>query len=158
MTRLFLSLSVVAVVAISGARPVLAKVVGPPDKAWKDLTFAEKKAFMKTKVTPTMKPLFQEFDAKKFKTFNCASCHGKDGGHRKLRVPSTPLRAAPRPRRLAGAEEEPTGRVGRVHAKKVQPPGQALLTSPLFRSRRARPLAGENCPRSKPRDLRRCDG
>ena len=44
------------------------KTVGPPEVAWKDMTFAQKKAYMKAAVEPTMKPIFQAFDAKKFKT------------------------------------------------------------------------------------------
>ena len=35
------------------------------------MTFEQKKAYMKAAVTPTMKPIFQTFDGKKFKTFNC---------------------------------------------------------------------------------------
>ena len=42
----------------SGVRPASGKTVGPPEVAWKDMTFAQKKAYMKVAVTPTMKPIF----------------------------------------------------------------------------------------------------
>jgi hypothetical protein len=50
----------------SGVRLASGKTVGPPEVAWKDMTFAQKKAYMKVAVTPTMKPIFQSFDAKEF--------------------------------------------------------------------------------------------
>jgi cytochrome c len=43
------------------------------------MTFDQKRAYMKTAVVPTMKPIFQAFDAKKFKKVDCVTCHGEDG-------------------------------------------------------------------------------
>jgi hypothetical protein len=62
---------------------------------WKDMTYKQKKDFMKKSVTPTMKPIFQAFDAKKFKTFECVSCHGADGADRKYKMPSNDTAALP---------------------------------------------------------------
>ena len=63
--------------------------------AWKDMTYKQKKDFMKKSVTPTMKPIFQAFDAKKFKTFECATCHGADGADRKYKMPSNDTATLP---------------------------------------------------------------
>src|SRR5882672_11487407 len=52
-----------------------AKVVGPPDVAWKDMSVEQKGKFMKAVIMPKMKGVFQEFDATAFAKFNCATCH-----------------------------------------------------------------------------------
>ena len=72
-----------------------AKVVGPPDVAWKDMTPKQKGAYMKAVVTPKMKPIFQAFDGKQFKTFNCETCHGKGAGDRKFKMPSPDIKPLP---------------------------------------------------------------
>lgn len=56
-------------------------VFGPPDVSWDDMNKDQRKAYMKAKVLPTMKPLFAAAD-EEFKDMNCATCHGdgaKDG-------------------------------------------------------------------------------
>jgi hypothetical protein len=68
--------------APAGAGVAEGKAVGPPEVAWKDMTYKQKRAYMKDAVLPTMKPIFQAFDAKEFKKFDCATCHGKDGVER----------------------------------------------------------------------------
>ena len=49
----------------------------PPADAWSDsMSNDQKAAFMKSKVVPAMKPVFQEHDAKKYAEFSCKTCHG----------------------------------------------------------------------------------
>src|SRR5882672_7524149 len=79
----------------SAVRQAGAKVLGPPDIAWKDMSFKQKRAFMKEVVAPTMKPVLQGFDAKKFKTVNCETCHGKEAADRKYKMPSPDIHALP---------------------------------------------------------------
>src|ERR1700722_10783916 len=79
----------------SGVRVASGKAIGPPEVAWKDMTFQQKKAYMKEHVTPTMKPIFQAFDEKKFKTFTCVTCHGQDGADRKFKMPSNDIHPLP---------------------------------------------------------------
>jgi len=83
------------VVASGAATPsAMAKDEGPP-KPWKEMSYKEKKSYMRTAVMPALKPVFKAFDAKKFKTFQCDTCHGKDGAERKYKMPSNDIHALP---------------------------------------------------------------
>jgi len=119
----------------AGVRPAAANVVGPPEVAWKDMTYAQKKAYMKSAVTPTMKPIFQGFDAKKFKTFDCTSCHGKDGADRKFKMPSNDIHPLPNTPEAfqAKLKTEPTWpKWTEFMAQKVEPAMGKLLDVPVF--------------------------
>src|SRR3954467_10983130 len=84
---LFLLNASAARAADAGAAPA-AKVVGPPEVAWKDMTKDQKMKFMKAVVTPKMKVTFQKFDPKMFEKFNCGTCHGKDAKDREFKMPN----------------------------------------------------------------------
>ncbi|MBX5484072.1 MAG: hypothetical protein IRZ16_19785 [Myxococcaceae bacterium] len=71
------------------------EVVGPPQVAWKDMTPEQRGRFMKAKVMPKMKPIFQAFDAKEFADFTCASCHGKNARDRQFHMPNPEIFALP---------------------------------------------------------------
>src|ERR1044071_7935939 len=43
---------------------------------WKSMDKKARKAYMKTKVMPEMKKAFQSYDAKRYKSFTCVTCHG----------------------------------------------------------------------------------
>jgi cytochrome c553 len=116
-------------------RPAAAKPVGPPQIAWKDMTFRQQKAYMKEAVVPTMKPIFQAFDAKKFKTVNCATCHGKDGADRKFKMPSNDIHPLPNTKEgfEAKLKTEPTWpKWTEFMAQKVEPAMGKLLDVPVF--------------------------
>lgn len=119
----------------AGVRPASGKTVGPPEVAWKDMTYQQKKAYMKAAVTPTMKPIFQAFDAKKFKTFDCTSCHGKDGADRKFKMPSNDIHPLPNTPEAfqAKLKTEPTWpKWTEFMAQKVEPAMGKLLDVPVF--------------------------
>ena len=42
---------------------------------WSEMDFAQRQAHMQNVVVPTMKPLFEAYDAR-FADMNCATCHG----------------------------------------------------------------------------------
>jgi mono/diheme cytochrome c family protein len=139
MHRHLSSVLVIATLALllipSGVRVAAAKTLGPPEVAWKEMTFAQKKAYMKAAVTPTMKPIFQAFDGKKFKTFNCASCHGQDGADRKFKMPSNGIHPLPNTAEAfqAKMKEEPTWpKWTEFMAQKVEPAMGKLLDVPVF--------------------------
>ena len=111
------------------------KAVGTPKVSWKDMTFKQKKAFMKTAVTPAMKPIFQAFDAKRFKTFNCETCHGKDGSDRKYKMPSNDIHPLPNTPAAFEAmlKTEPTWpKWTEFMAQKVEPAMGKVLDVPVF--------------------------
>ncbi len=55
------------------------------------LSHDEKIDFMKKTVVPTMKPVFQKFDAKEYAAFGCKTCHGKDPKATKYKMPTADL-------------------------------------------------------------------
>src|SRR5215831_15550003 len=119
----------------TGVRPAQGKVPGPPEVAWKDMTYAQKKAYMKAAVEPTMKPIFQAFDAKKFKSFDCVTCHGTDGAKRKYKMPSNDIHPLPSTPEAfqAKLKTEPTWpKWTEFMAQKVEPAMGKLLDVAVF--------------------------
>jgi hypothetical protein len=120
-----------------------AKVVGPPEVAWKDMSFKDKRAYMKEAVLPKMKPIFQEFDAKKFAKVNCQTCHGEDGPDRKYKMPSNDIKPLPNTKESfeAKIKKEPTWpKFTEFMAKQVEPAMGTLLNVPVFNP--AKPVEG----------------
>ena len=63
-----------------------------PDIPFDSMNHDQKVAFMKQKVMPTMKPIFQDHNPTKFAKFTCKTCHG-DGaasGHFDMPNPQLP--------------------------------------------------------------------
>ncbi len=120
------------------------KVVGPPDVAWKDMTAKQRGKFMKDVVVPKMKPTFQEFDAKAFKEFNCATCHGKDPKAVKFKMPTPDIHPLPgtEAKFMAALKTEPTWpKWTEFMSKKVEPQMAALLGLPMFDPKKPSPDA-----------------
>jgi len=137
MSNRFLAISLCAAAVLTTIpfQSSSAKIVGPPDVAWKDMTFAQKKAYMKAAVTPKMKTVFQAFDAKKFKTFNCTTCHGEDGPDRKYKMPSNdihPLPSTPAAFEAKLKSEPDWPRWTKFMSEKVEPTMGTLLNVPVF--------------------------
>jgi mono/diheme cytochrome c family protein len=119
----------------SGVQRAQGKTVGPPEVAWKDMTFKQKKAYMKAAVEPTMKPIFQAFDAKEFKKFDCVTCHGKDGVERKFKMPSNDIHPLPNTKEAFEAKlkvEPKWPKFTEFMAQKVEPAMGKLLDVPVF--------------------------
>jgi hypothetical protein len=66
--------------------------VALPDVPFADLDHDQRIAFMKQKVMPVMKPIFQNHDAKDFAGFSCKTCHGEQAkeGHFDMPNPKLP--------------------------------------------------------------------
>lgn len=66
--------------------------VALPDVPFADLDQDQRIAFMKQKVMPVMKPIFQNHDAKDFAGFGCKTCHGEQAkeGHFDMPNPKLP--------------------------------------------------------------------
>ena len=91
--------------------------------------------FMKKVITPKMKVVFQEYDARKFKRVDCATCHGKDGKSRDFKMPSNDIHALPgSPEAFqAKLKEEPTWpKWAKFMSEQVTPQVATLLGKPHF--------------------------
>jgi hypothetical protein len=127
----------------AGVQTANAKPVGPPEVAWKDMKYAQKKAYMKAAVQPKMKEVFQTFDAKKFAKFTCLTCHGEDGPDRKYKMPSNDIKPLPNTKESfeAKMKKEPTWpKFTEFMAKQVEPAMGTLLDVPVFNP--AKPVEG----------------
>src|SRR5205814_10655211 len=132
----------VAVAADAGAP---AKVLGPPEVAWKDMNKDQRMKFMKAVVNPKMKVVFQIFDAQKFAKFNCATCHGKDAKDRDFEMPNPnadihPLPDSPEGFKALMAKKADWPKWAKFMGETVEPTlfGQ-LLQVPIFNPKKPDP-------------------
>ena len=91
------------------------------------LTTDEKKEFMKKQVVPTMKPLFQDFDKKKFANFGCKTCHGKNPAKSKYKMPNPALPKLDFAKLKAGKQAP---KMAEFMGKTVKPEMAKLLQQP----------------------------
>jgi mono/diheme cytochrome c family protein len=92
----------VAVLAACGGKPSsttttpeASKVQEPPkalpDVPFDDLDQDQREEFMKQKVVPAMKAVFQNHDPKAYADFGCQTCHGKDAAKGRFDMPNDDL-------------------------------------------------------------------
>ena len=62
-----------------------------PDVPFDELQHDQRIAFMKQKVVPAMRVLFQQHDPDEFKDFGCVTCHGPDALKGEFHMPSSEL-------------------------------------------------------------------
>jgi len=62
-----------------------------PDVPFDKLDHEQKVAFMKQKVMPVIKPLFQNHDPKDYADFGCATCHGEQAKQGHFDMPNAKL-------------------------------------------------------------------
>ena len=120
--------------AAAAAAPAAGKVPGH-DVPWKELTPEQKGEYMKAEVLPKMKPIFQAFDAKEFKKFDCMSCHGKDAKAKKFKMPNThilKLPGTPEGFQALLKKKPDLGRWAKFMGEEVKPQMAALLGMPSF--------------------------
>jgi len=96
----FLSLALVAAgharAADGGSAPAGPAASAPAKKIdWENMKFEERKKYMKSTVFPEMKKRFQAFDAKTYKKFSCATCHGDGATDGKFKMPNPKLPKLP---------------------------------------------------------------
>jgi hypothetical protein len=104
---------------------------GEGSAAWKfdKLTHEEQIAFMKKEVVPTMKPLFQKFDAKHYANFGCKTCHGKDPKATKFKMPTADLPKLDFAALKAGKQKP---KVAKWMGEVVEPEMAKLLQKPVY--------------------------
>ncbi|MGE0399195.1 MAG: hypothetical protein AB7T06_20965 [Kofleriaceae bacterium] len=62
-----------------------------PDVPFEKLDHDQQIEFMKTKVVPTMQPIFQNHDATKYAEFGCKTCHGPGAEKGEFEMPNAGL-------------------------------------------------------------------
>lgn len=102
-------------------------IVAASDFKFDKLSSEDKVKFMKQKVMPAMKPLFQKFDPKEFGNVTCKTCHGKDPQGSKYKMPSPDLPALDFDAIKAGKEDP---KMVEFMAKVVKPEMAKLLNEP----------------------------
>jgi len=93
------------------------------------LTHEEQADFMKKHVVPTMKPLFQKFDAKHYAKFECKTCHGKDPQKAKFKMPSPDLPKLDFAALKAGKQKP---QIAKFMGEVVEPEMAKLLQKPVY--------------------------
>lgn len=101
--KLLAAVTVVILAAACGSKPPTTTAptakegdggaaVALPDVPFDKLDHDQRIAFMKQKVMPAMKPLFQNHDPKNFAGFGCVTCHGEQAkeGHFDMPNPKLP--------------------------------------------------------------------
>jgi hypothetical protein len=102
-------------------------MVAATDFDFAKLSHDDKVKFMKTKVMPAMKPLFQKLDAKEFGAFTCKTCHGKNPRKTKYKMPNPELLALDFAAIKAGKEDP---KMVEFMSKTVKPEMAKLLQRP----------------------------
>jgi hypothetical protein len=93
------------------------------------LTHEEQADFMKKHVMPTMKPLFQKFDAKHYAKFGCKTCHGKDPKAAKFKMPTPDLPKLDFAALKAGKQKP---EIAKWMGEVVEPEMAKLLQKPVY--------------------------
>jgi cytochrome c553 len=98
-----LSIALACTGAASAADPAPAATATDTKKVdWENMSFDQRKKLMKATVHPELKKAFQSFDAKKYKKFTCATCHGDGATDGKFKMPNAKLPKLPPPTDRAG--------------------------------------------------------
>jgi|GEM_PF-1418285 len=132
----FSSLTILSLALLpGGAGLAKSKVVGPPEVAWKDMKYNQRREYMKLAVMPKVKPLFQKYDPKMFADFTCETCHGGEASKRKYKMPSPDIKPLPNTPEgfQAKLKAEPTWpKWTKFMGGEVVPAMAALLGVPAF--------------------------
>lgn len=59
-----------------------------PQVAWSSMTPEQKGEFMRERVMPEMRTMFQAHDARRFESFTCATCHGANAREVNFHMPN----------------------------------------------------------------------
>jgi mono/diheme cytochrome c family protein len=97
---------------------------------WKTMDKKHRKEYMKKTVTPEMKKIFLEADAKKYKKMNCVTCHGDGATKGDFKMPNPQLPKLPTTEAGFKVLSEKKPDVMKFMATRVKPNMAALLGLP----------------------------
>lgn len=110
-------------------------IEGPPAE-WSAMSGDQRREYMSAHVVPTMGPLFRAFDAERFETFECGTCHGPRAAFGAFDMPSAALPVLPAPDSEAWrAMRTERAHVFRFMAERVEPVMAELLGKRPFNPR-----------------------
>jgi hypothetical protein len=105
----------------------------PAGLTYKDMTKDQRALFMQQTVMPTMKPLFQEFDAKAFAQVTCRTCHGSGVTDKSFAMPNADLPRLPAMENFPAFAQDPKHAPWvQFMAQKVKPTMAKLLAMSEF--------------------------
>jgi hypothetical protein len=117
-----------------------AKAVAPPAGGptpaaidWKSMDKKARKTYMKTKVMPEMKKAFQAYDAKRYKSFTCVTCHGDGAVKGDFKMPNAKLPRLPKDMAGFKALGEKKPEAMKFMGGEVKPKMAALLNMPEYK-------------------------
>jgi hypothetical protein len=119
-----------AVAAAPAAAEAEARPIAPGTTVnWDKMTVVQRKKYMKMKVVPEMKKLFQAFDGKRYASFGCQTCHGENPSDKKFKMPNAELPKLPQPTDRAGfmALQEKKPEAAKFMGTQVKPTMAKLL-------------------------------
>lgn len=93
-----------------GIRPRSDDEIPRAPQPWAEMTPEQKGQFMGAEVMPYMRDLFREYDAERYASFNCATCHGQNATERNFEMPNPdilPLHPSGTPEQRAMVEAHP---------------------------------------------------
>lgn len=114
----------------AGANPAAAAPAPAID--WASMDKKARRSYMKTKVMPEMKKAFQAYDAKHYKNFSCATCHGDGAAKGDYKMPNAKLPKLPKDMAGFKALSEKKPEVMKFMGGVVKPKMATLLGMPEF--------------------------
>jgi hypothetical protein len=82
-----------ATIAADGGTAIVPYTAALSTGEWANMDFSARKQFMREMVMPTIRPLFSEFDAVKFASMKCTTCHGSGAAAGTYDMPNADLPA-----------------------------------------------------------------
>ncbi len=112
---------------------------------WEKMTHDQRKAYMKDVIMPKIKPIFVQFDAKKFRDMKCATCHGEGAHNGQFKMPNPELPKLPNTRALFQKLVRDKPQWMEFMDKTVKPSMANLLSMPLFDPKTGKGFSCGNC-------------
>ncbi len=112
---------------------------------WEHMSKAERKQYMKDVVMPKMKPIFHDFDPKRFKDVRCTTCHGDGARNGDFKMPNPELPKLPATREGFDKLNKEKPKMMEFMSKTVKPTMADLLGMKPFDPKTGSGFSCGNC-------------